>query len=98
MYLHRRCGIKCTSAGANVMITTVARWGDSLALRIPDAFARELQVREGISFDISIANAALLMRPVDETHVYDLDDLLCRITEENRHGEISTGGAAGNEF
>ena len=80
------------------MIATVAKWGNSLALRIPSAFAREISVREGVSVDISVANGALLVRPVEESAVYDLDALLRGITEENRHGEVSTGRAVGNEF
>jgi antitoxin MazE len=80
------------------MIANVARWGNSLALRIPNAFARELGVREGGSVEISVANGTLLVRPVDEAHVYDLEALLCEITEENLHGEIPTGRSVGNEF
>ena len=79
------------------MITAVAKWGNSLALRIPNAFAREISVHEGISVDISVTNGALVVRPVDEAHVYDLDALLCEITEENRHGEVATGKSVGNE-
>lgn len=80
------------------MIAAVAKWGNSLALRIPNAFAREISVREGVSVDISVTNGALLVRPVEEAHVYDLDALLCGITEENRHGEVATGKSVGNEF
>ena len=79
------------------MITSVAKWGNSLALRIPTAFAREISVREGISVDISVTNGALLVRPVEDAHIYDLDALLGGITEENRHGEIATGKSVGNE-
>lgn len=80
------------------MIAAVAKWGNSLALRIPNAFAREISVREGASVDISVTNGALLVRPVDESHVYDLEELLCKITEENLHGEVATGKSVGNEF
>jgi antitoxin MazE len=80
------------------MIAAVAKWGNSLALRIPSIFAREISVREGASVEISVANGALVVRPVDEPHVYDIEDLLCRITEENRHGEVATGKSVGNEF
>lgn len=80
------------------MIAAVAKWGNSLALRIPAAFAREIAIREGASVDISVEDGVLLVRPVDETHVYDFDDLLGKITEENRHGEIATGRSVGNEF
>lgn len=80
------------------MIANVAKWGNSLALRIPTAFAREISVREGVFVDISVTNGALVVRPVEEQHVYDLDTLLCGITEDNLHGETSTGSAVGNEF
>ena len=80
------------------MITGVARWGNSLALRIPSAFAREIGVREGAAVDVAVADGALVVRPIDETEVFDLDALLSGMTEENIHGEITTGGAVGNEF
>ncbi|MCO5064632.1 MAG: AbrB/MazE/SpoVT family DNA-binding domain-containing protein [Rhizobiaceae bacterium] len=80
------------------MIATVAKWGNSLALRIPNTYAREISVREGVSVDISVADGALLVRPVEDPHVYELDALLCQITEDNRHGEIATGQSVGNEF
>ena len=48
------------------MISSVAKWGNSLALRIPSAFARELDVREGASVEISVDNGTLVVRPVDE--------------------------------
>lgn len=80
------------------MITAVAKWGNSLALRIPAAFAREISIREGVSVDLSVADGALVARPVAESHVYELDELLCQITEDNRHGEVAAGKSVGNEF
>lgn len=80
------------------MLATISKWGNSLALRIPTAFAREISVREGGSVDIVVVDGALIVRPVDEQPVDDLDDLLSRITEENRHGELATGQPVGNEF
>lgn len=80
------------------MISSVAKWGNSLALRIPGAFARELDVHEGASVEISIDNGTLVVRPIDEVKVYDLDVLLNGITKENRHGEIAAGSAVGNEY
>ncbi len=80
------------------MIAHVAKWGNSLALRIPTAFARQISVTEGVSVDISVADGALVVRPIDEPDVYDLDALLAGITEENRHGEIAAGRSAGNEI
>ena len=80
------------------MIANVAKWGNSLALRIPTAFAREIYVSEGVSVEMSVSNGALVVRPVEESHVYDLELLLSGITGDNLHGETSTGRSVGNEF
>lgn len=80
------------------MIAKVAKWGHSLALRIPAPFAREVSVREGAEVDISVAGGVLVVRPVAESHVYDLDALVSQITEDNRHAEVETGHAVGQEF
>jgi antitoxin MazE len=80
------------------MIANVAKWGNSLALRIPTAFAREIYVSEGVSVEMSVSNGALVVRPVEESHVYDLESLLSGITGDNLHGETSTGRSVGNEF
>ena len=80
------------------MIGSVAKWGNSLALRIPNAFAREIDIREGAPVDISVVDGVLLVRPVEDAHAYDLDALLRGITEENRHGETTSGVAVGNEY
>ena len=80
------------------MMTAITKWGNSLALRIPSVFAREISVREGAQVDISVVDGALVVRPLDEDAKYDLDELLSKITEENRHGEVVAGKSIGNEF
>jgi antitoxin MazE len=79
------------------MIVQFARWGNSIALRIPNAFAKELQASPGRCADLSIQNGALVVTPVEAPR-YTLDELLDGMTEENLHGEIATGPAVGNEF
>ena len=79
------------------MIATVARWGNSLALRIPTAFAREISAREGMQLDISVVDGALVLKPVADTQDFSLDQLLDGITPESLHGEVSSGPSVGNE-
>jgi antitoxin MazE len=45
------------------MKTTVQRWGNSLALRIPKAFAEETNVRDGTAVELSLSDGSLVMRP-----------------------------------
>ncbi|MEN4964125.1 AbrB/MazE/SpoVT family DNA-binding domain-containing protein [Brucella intermedia] len=80
------------------MIANVAKWGNSLALRIPNAFAREIDVKEGAKVELSVIEGAIILRPVEEPAVFDLDTLLSGITEENLHSEVATGPSVGNEF
>lgn len=74
-----------------------SKWGNSLALRIPAAFAQELSVAEGAIADISVQNGCLIVKPVGAPR-YDLAELVGRITETNLHVETDTGSAVGNEF
>ncbi|MFG1421913.1 AbrB/MazE/SpoVT family DNA-binding domain-containing protein [Roseixanthobacter liquoris] len=80
------------------MITTIAKWGNSMALRLPAAFVREIAVREGTSVDISIVDGALVVRPVEPMPTYDLDTLLRQISDDNRHDEVLASPSVGNEF
>lgn len=80
------------------MISNVAKWGNSLALRIPRDAARRLQIGEGGQVDVEVEDGALIVRPVAVRKSYDLDSLLAGITDENRHTEVGTGMAVGNEF
>jgi len=41
--------------------TLVQRWGNSLALRIPKAFAEEISVREGDEVEMSVAKGRLIV-------------------------------------
>ncbi len=80
------------------MIGAVAKWGNSLALRIPSAFAREIGLVDGAAVDISVADGAVVIRPAVEPSEYDLDALLGGVNEGNLHAETSTGRAVGNEI
>lgn len=80
------------------MIVQFSKWGNSVALRIPKAFAQEIHARDGSVADLTLKNGKLIITPVDDTPVYDLNDLLAGITNENFHGETDTGSAVGNEF
>jgi antitoxin MazE len=77
------------------MVTRVQRWGNSLALRIPQSFARQARVVEGTTVDIAIEDDRLVVKPVQ--HQYRLRDLLKRINRRNRHTEVRTDPAVGRE-
>ena len=75
--------------------TQIARWGNSLGLRLPKSVALEVRVDEGDTVDVSVKNGAIVIRPSRRT--YSLDQLVARITPRNRHGETGWGTPVGHE-
>ena len=56
------------------MRTRLARWGDSLAVRIDGALARSAELREGDAVEVVVERAGLVLRRVEPR--FTLDDLL----------------------
>lgn len=78
------------------METQVAKWGHSLAVRIPKALAAQAHLQEGERLEMSVSeDGALVLRPARPR--YSLDELLAGVTPENRHAETAWGGPQGNE-
>ncbi|HZP79777.1 MAG TPA: AbrB/MazE/SpoVT family DNA-binding domain-containing protein [Pseudolabrys sp.] len=73
------------------------KWGNSLALRVPKAFAQEVGASEGKRADLTVENGALVVKVEKKRRRYDLQKLIDGITEENRHAEIDWGPSRGNE-
>jgi len=78
------------------MLTKVQKWGNSLALRIPKAFARDARLENDSLVEISLFEGKIIVTPV-EAPSWTLDDLLAGINHENIHHEVDTGSAVGNE-
>ena len=78
------------------MYLTIQKWGNSLALRIPKAVARQVNVRKGSRLDMSLASNKIILRAMDVKE-YRLSDLLEKIHKKNLHGEISFGRPLGKE-
>ena len=78
------------------MQTTVQKWGNSLAVRISVALARESGISEGTIVDIIPENHKLVIKPLKKK--YSLSELLDKMNETNRHEEIETGPNTGKEI
>ncbi len=78
------------------MVTKIQKWGNSLGLRIPKSFAKEVSIKEGSSVDISLEGDRLVIKPLRAVP-FKLSELLSLITEDNRHEEILTGDEVGKE-
>jgi antitoxin MazE len=74
----------------------IAKWGNSLAVRIPLAIAKQASLAEGDSVNLALeANGAIVLRPARRK--YELADLVARITPKNRHRETDWGPPRGRE-
>jgi antitoxin MazE len=76
-------------------VTQISRWGNSLGLRLPKSIAREAQVDEGDTVDVSVRNGAIVIRPSRPT--YSLRQLVAKITPRNRHDDTDWGVPVGDE-
>ena len=78
------------------MESSVQKWGNSLAVRIPRPFAADLGIEEGTEVDVAVEDGGLVIRPLRRTRL-SLADLLGAVDGGNVHGETDTGPAVGGE-
>ena len=69
--------------------TQIAKWGNSLGLRLPKSVAREAQLDEGDTVDVSVKDGAIVVRPARPT--YSIEILVSKMTPHNRHKETDWG-------
>ena len=75
---------------------TISKWGNSLAVRIPLAVAREARLGEGDCVKLSLdADGSIVLRSARKK--YKISDLASRITAKNRHRETEWGPPQGGE-
>ena len=78
------------------MRTRIQKWGNSLAVRIPKAFAHEVGLKQDGEVEISVEKGRLVVVPAVAPS-YDLDELLAGIRPSNLHEETDWGPAVGKE-
>lgn len=74
------------------MIGFVSKWGHSLALRIPQAFARQLNINENTPVNMEVIDGKLVI-----SHGIALDEMLDSLTDEKRESPDDWGFPVGRE-
>jgi antitoxin MazE len=88
-----------TRARESHVRTEFVKWGNSLALRVPSAFAKEVGAAEGKRAEMTVENGALIVKVArSRRRRYNLEKLIAGITKENRHPEIDWGPPVGAEI
>jgi antitoxin MazE len=78
------------------MRTRVAKWGNSLGVRIPKAYAEEVGLVEGATVEVKRSGRKLVLTPTQPE--YELSELVSGITPKNRHEEANWGTPLGKEI
>jgi antitoxin MazE len=79
------------------MVGTVAKWGNSLAVRIPQHLAKEIELIAGGEVEIVTIDGNLVIKPKKQKQ-YSLDELIAGITPDNLHRSIEAGLPVGKEI
>lgn len=76
--------------------TQLAKWGNSLAVRIPRAIVDEAGLAEGDRLSADVAgDGSIVLR--GRRRKYSLDQLVAGIKSSNRHSETGWGAPRGKE-
>ncbi|NQU60551.1 MAG: AbrB/MazE/SpoVT family DNA-binding domain-containing protein [Rhodospirillales bacterium] len=70
------------------MRSHVAKWGNSLSLRLPKAFVDHLHLKEGDAVDLDVDGGHLRVTPAKPS--YELKNLLSEITKDNQPESFDT--------
>lgn len=74
----------------------IAKWGNSMAIRLPKNALDSAGLREGDALDLVMeANGTFIMTPLKRRH--SLEELVARITPDNRHDAMPWGERVGAE-
>jgi antitoxin MazE len=77
------------------MTATIQKWGNSLALRIPHAVAKQIHVQEGDPVVLKVGVSGLTVKPAPRHP--SLDELLAKVTPDNLHPATDWGADVGRE-
>ncbi|MEX2015183.1 MAG: AbrB/MazE/SpoVT family DNA-binding domain-containing protein [Candidatus Hydrogenedentales bacterium] len=78
------------------MHSRIQKWGNSLAVRIPKAYAAQAALAENDAVELSIDGREITLRPA--AREWTLEELVRGITARNRHREHEWGPVIGREM
>lgn len=79
------------------MDTSVQKWGNSLALRVPGALAKDIHLTQGMRVDLSVFRGNLIVKPKKRTKP-SLEKMLKVITKKNLPDDSDFGVPVGKEI
>jgi antitoxin MazE len=77
------------------MQAVIKKWGNSLALRLPQHIVADLRMMEGATVSLSVENESLIVKATRKH--YKLADLLAAHKKEANHAETDWSKPVGEE-
>jgi antitoxin MazE len=77
------------------MQVSIARWGNSLGVRLPRDIAARIGLREGVRVEVTAEDGRIVLTPSQPR--YRLADLLVGMTPEAMHEAFDWGEECGRE-
>ncbi|TLY16406.1 MAG: AbrB/MazE/SpoVT family DNA-binding domain-containing protein [Nitrospirae bacterium] len=80
------------------MEAVLKKWGNSVALRLPNAILKEFALKENRKIYITAEKGKIVLTPKQKQPRYELASLLDKVTDSNRHELIDFGKPVGREI
>lgn len=78
--------------------TTIQKWGNSYAVRLPKAVMLKLNLQAGHSVEIREENQGRTLSIIPtKNRTFSLNEMVARITKDNQHDIVDWGPARGSE-
>lgn len=77
------------------MQLAIAKWGNSLAIRLPRHVLDEAKLAEGTPVDLSVRDGQVVVTPVRKK--FKLDEILAQMGDNQAHPEHDWGKPKGDE-
>jgi antitoxin MazE len=78
------------------MKTSIQKWGNSYAVRIPKSFIKEIGLEDRTDIELTLEDGKLIIQAVAE-EAPTLKELLAGVKAENLHTPVEPGEPVGNE-
>lgn len=78
------------------MTAKIQKWGNSLALRLPNVVAEQIHMHEGASVTLELEDGTLRIKSARVS--YRLGDLLKKVKPGNLHSDTDWGKPKGREI
>jgi antitoxin MazE len=80
------------------MTTTIQKWGNSLAVRLSKEVVESCHFEEGSLVSVALVGKEIVIKQAQKPQKYTLDELVKKITPENKHKLVDWGSPKGKEI